>query len=166
MFKSSSLQHRFLVALFASSHSRAELIFSCNGSSLSNSPTGMTLGWWPHACHLQCLWHGWLEQWVSNVTEAGGATWRHLHDDCHQGRDSTVHPSDLKGSSVSLVEGRASSATNGGWLLGILCLEVGVEDAGKAYCIHSNAPWMCRLRAVVMSWGSSMVSAREGVAPA
>ena len=74
-------------------------------------------------------------------------------------------PSGLRGSSVSLVRGRAPRAANGGSLLGILHWQTGAEAAGEPHCSHSKAPWSCRLMAVVMSMGGSKVSAREGVVP-
>ena len=63
------------------------------------------------------------------------------------------------GSSVPSVEGGAPRATDGGSLLGILYWETGVEDAEEAWCSCSKAPWRCRLTAMVMSWGGSIVSA-------
>ena len=91
-FQSICLWQRSPVALFVSNHSRAVFILSCRGRSLSDSAVGTTQGEHAHACHLQCLWHGRLEQWVSNMSEAaditlGGQPWRHLSERCHWGRD-------------------------------------------------------------------------------
>ena len=72
--------------------------------------------------------------------------------------------SGLRGSSVSLAEGRVPRATNGCSLLGILHQETRSEAVGEAHCSHSKAPLSCRLMAVVMSLGGSMVLAREWVA--
>ena len=71
-------------------------------------------------------------------------------------------PSGLGGSSLSPVEGRTPRAANGGSPLGILCWETGAEALGKVHCSCSKAPWSCRLMAVAISWGCSMVLAREG----
>ena len=68
----------------------------------------------------------------------------------------------LRGSSVSLFEGGAPRAADGGSLLGILHWETGAQAVGEAHCSHSKAPWRCKLMVMAMSWGGSMVSARVG----
>ena len=71
-------------------------------------------------------------------------------------------PSGLLGSSVSQVEGGAPRAANGSSPFGILHCKTGGDGVGEANCSCSNAPRSCRLMAMAMSLGGSMVSAREG----
>ena len=46
---------------------------------------------------------------------------------------------------------------------GILCWETGVDAVEEVHCSCSRAPWKCWFMAMVMSWGGSVVSAREWV---
>ena len=62
-------------------------------------------------------------------------------------------PSDPSGSST-LVWGGAPKATDGGFLLGVLCWETGIEVAGEVCCSCSKAPLIWKLRVlVIVGWG-------------
>ena len=65
------------------------------------------------------------------------------------------------GSSI-LVEGGAPKATDGGFLLGVLCWEVVAEAIGNAHCSCSKAPCRCKLRTIVMSHGGLMAGKGDG----
>ena len=102
------------------------------------------------------------------MRDAGGVTWcghpqRGLCEGCHWDGMAKPVSFSLRGSSVPSVEGGAPRATDGGSLLGILCWETWVEAAEEAHCSHSKAPWRCKLMAMMMSWGGSIVSARGWV---
>ena len=61
-----------------------------------------------------------------------------------------------------LLRAGASRAVNGNSLFGMLCWDTGAEAVGQVFCSCYKAPWRCRLMAVAMSLGGSMVLAREG----
>ena len=93
---------------------------------------------------------------MSNMNEAGGGTCVAAHGDvCVRVAIGTgvaeSIPSGPRGSSVSLVEGRAPRATDGSSLFSILHWETGAEAVGEVHCSCSKAPWSCRLMAMVMS---------------
>ena len=48
-------------------------------------------------------------------------------------------PSRLSGS-AALVEGRGSKAADGGFLLSMLCPEIGAEVVKEVHCSHCKAP--------------------------
>ena len=101
---------------------------------------------------------------MSYVSEAGGACGGIcMRVAIGTGMAESI-PSGLRGSPVSPVEGGPPRATNGSSLLSILHWETGAEAVGEAHCSHSKVPWSCRLMAMVMSLGGSMVLAREGIA--
>ena len=161
MFKSRALWQRFPMALFPSNCSRAVFILSCRGRSLSDSTSGTTLGGKAHAHHLWCLWHGRLEQWVSNMSEAGDVTWdghpwRHLYEGCHWGRDGWVCPLWPKAQGAEL-QGLSMVV-----LLSMPCWGAGAEAVREACCSHAKAPWSSRLVAMAMALGGSTVLTREG----
>ena len=79
-FKSSSLQqktwwpHLWVIAL--GPHSFSSVAEVAHSTVWLVQPWGGLRTWDKgDAHHLQCLWHGWLEQRVSNVSEAEGSTW-------------------------------------------------------------------------------------------
>ena len=87
---------------------------------------------------------GWV-MWVKLGVPPGVATRRDICMRAAIGTGMTESiPSGLKGSSVTLAEGRLPRATQGSSLLGILFWETGAEDAGEACCSHSKAPLSCR----------------------
>ena len=69
----------------------------------------------------------------------------------------------LRGSSAPAVEDGVPRATDGGFFLGVLHWEIGVDAAEEVHCSHSRGPWRCWFMAMVMSQGGSMASAREWV---
>ena len=169
-FHASSLWWEFRVALVMSSHSRATFISPC---SWSTSLAGqLDWPWGAQDCGL-----GEMTGHASGVFDMAGGkgewlTWTMLGmclsvtspgDACEEvairsGMAKSV-PSRPSGSSA-LVEGRTPKATDGSFLLDMLCWEVGAGVVGEVCCSCSKAPWRCRLRTNVMSHGG--LTARRG----
>ena len=101
--------------------------------------------------------------WGMLGVSPGVATHGGLCEGCHQDGDAESIPFCLKGSSVPSIQGGVPRAADGGSLLGILPWETGVDAVEEAHCSHSKTPWICRLTAMVMLWGGSMVSSRKYV---
>ena len=113
-----------------------------------------------------CLWHGGLEQWVSNMKEAGGhLVWPPTETSAWglpfgQG---CLSPSPLAQGDILFLQLRVEPprATNGSSLLGILCWETGWRLWGKSIAAIPRPPgvagwwpWQCH--------GGSKVLAGEG----
>ena len=164
----SSLHQEFRVALVVTSCSRAAFTSPCSQDTSSGRSVGLAPGGAQDcgqgeilaASNMACREGHWLTQTMpgmcSSITSAGDA---HEEVAIRWGMAEPV-PSRPSGSSA-LVEGRAPKATEGSFLLGmlcwgVLCWGVRAEVTGGVCCNCSKAPWRCWLRTTVMSCGGLM----------
>ena len=132
-FRCSSLWQRSLVALFAGNCSGPHSFSPVAEVASLTVWLGQPWGEHTHAHCLQYFKHGWLEQEVSNMSEAGGATWcghpwRHLCNGCHWGRDGWVHP--LWSEGLSCIYSWWQSPQGCQWQLSPQCTALGDRGWG------------------------------------